>query len=136
MAFLRRLFKAARRELTLIDPYIDEDVFLMLALPLPAVMVRVFTNGKKAPADAHVLAERLRREGRRVEFYGTADVHDRFFRVDHEWWHSGHSFKDLGNRVSLLRRVTSRETLGKLRRIEEALLAKGSPIWASRKPGS
>lgn len=124
---IRKLFTAAERELTMIDPYVDDQILSMVKLLPPVVVVRVFTD-RIEPADFCVLVGKLRREGYQIHIYRTREFHDRYLRVDEEWWHSGHSFKDLGSRDSRLSKITGAKFLGKLREREKALLASAMEI--------
>jgi hypothetical protein len=49
-------------------------------------------------------------------------------RIDDDWWHSGHSFKDMGSRVSQLTRVepANREAM---RQIEQRTLAGATELY-------
>lgn len=124
---VRKLFMAVERELTVIDSHIDDQILHMAKLLPAVVVVRVFTDHIHT-ADFCVLVGKLRREGRQIHVYRTREFHDRYLRVDDEWWHSGHSFKDLGSRDSRLSKVTEPEFLDKLREREKVLLASATEI--------
>jgi uncharacterized LabA/DUF88 family protein len=117
---IRRLFKSAQHRITLIDPYIDDQVFEILTLVSPSVEVFVFTN-KIQISDYMTIIAKFRREGRKIRLFRTKEFHDRYLRVDDEWWHSGHSFKDLGNADSRLSCVRDEGFIAKLRERETEL---------------
>ena len=83
-----------------------DQIFEMMGLISPTVTISVFTNKIQAP-DFCSLVAKLRLEGRSIRLYRTKDNHDRFLGVDEEWWHSGHSFKNLGDKDSMLSKVAN-----------------------------
>jgi hypothetical protein len=74
----------------------------------------------------------LREQGRSVKLV-TVPVrempHDRWFRVDDEWWHSGASLKDLGLRVSRISKVDSAEGRAHDSMLEVLLRSANTPGW-------
>lgn len=111
---VRQLFKSAKKEIILIDPYVNDQVLQMVHLLPASVKVSIITN-RISPSDFCVQVGKLRSEGYAVSVRRTADFHDRFLCVDGEWWHSGHSFKDLGGKDSLINRVEDEMALRKLK---------------------
>ena len=101
---IRDLFKSAGQSITVIDPYIDDQIFDLVGLTAVSVKITILTNKIQA-SDYATLLGKLRREGRHVRLYRTKDYHDRFLRIDAKWWHSVHSFKDLGSANSRLSRI-------------------------------
>lgn len=95
--FVRRIITEAKDELTIIDPYLNDEALLLVRLLGPGTEVIVLTN-KVGPEDFCVLVRKLRSEGRKIRIYGTKEFHDRFIKADAKWWHSGHSLKDLERR--------------------------------------
>jgi hypothetical protein len=105
---VRGLFKSASRKLVIIDPYVNEQIFDMIALVSKAAKVLVITDeGKLKPPDYKVYVRKLRLEGRQIDILHSKDVHDRFIKVDDEWWHSGHTIKDLGTKDSVIKKLGS-----------------------------
>lgn len=124
---VRKLFMAADHELTVIDSHIDYQILLMVKLSPSAVVVRIFTD-QIHTTDFCVLVGKLRRESRQIHIYQTKEFHDRFLRVDDQWWHSGHSFKDLGSKDSRISKINEVQVLRKLREREKTLLASATEI--------
>ena len=98
---------AARNEVGIIDPYIGVELFELLACLGKQVGVTMITDQRHLPPDLGALVARCRKEGRRLRVYSSRDIHDRYLRIDDDWWHSGHSFKDLGSRVSHVTHVNA-----------------------------
>lgn len=104
---IRKLLVAARNEVGIIDPYIGVELFELLACLGKQVGVTMITDQRHLPPDLGALVARCRKEGRRLRVYSSRDIHDRYLRIDDDWWHSGHSFKDLGSRVSHVTHVNA-----------------------------
>jgi uncharacterized LabA/DUF88 family protein len=112
---LKKLFLSAKSEITLIDSYVDDQILKMIPLLSFKVTVRIFTN-KISPADFEIQVKKLRNNGHKVQVFKTISFHDRFLGIDHEWWHSGHSFKDIGSRVSVLAKIEDEVVIHKLQK--------------------
>jgi uncharacterized LabA/DUF88 family protein len=104
---VRKLLVSAIAEICIIDPYLGADFFDLLLCILPEVSVVFVTDEARLPKDCKALMTRSAKEGRSVRVYFSNDFHDRYIRIDNEWWHSGHSIKDLGNRVSQMTRLNA-----------------------------
>ena len=122
---VRKCFLSATREITLVDPYVDDQVLQMIPLVPKTVAVTILSD-RISPADFCVQVIKLRKEGYIVRVVRTEAFHDRFLCVDGRWWHSGHSFKDLGGRDSLLSRIRDEVIVGRLRARVEKELANGT----------
>ena len=117
---IRKLFAEARARVLVVDSYLDEQILLTLQMLPVNVAVKLLTD--RLPADFCTMVMKLRREGRNIEIRQTKEFHDRFLLVDDILWHSGHSFKDLGNKDSRLSKVTDMDARDKLKkRVAEVL---------------
>ena len=88
-------FGRATRDIVIIDPYVDAGTIKLL-LWVPST-VDVTVVGNRVTADARAEADTLRAHGRRIRIVRVPRglmSHDRWFRVDDGWWHSGASLKD------------------------------------------
>jgi hypothetical protein len=112
---VRKLFVSAKQSIIVVDPYIDDQILQMIAL-LPKNISSIVLTYKISPLDFCVQVNKLRKEGYKLQIYKTKVFHDRFLGVDDQWWHSGHSFKDLGGKDSLLSKIEDSDTLKKLRK--------------------
>ena len=116
---IRNLMKSAKDNITIIDQYVDDQILTMIKLLKTKINITIFTN-KTSPIDFCVQIKKLRNEGRLVTIYKNNAWHDRFIGIDNVWWHSGHSFKDLGGKDSMLNKVTGKIPLDKLKaRVEK-----------------
>jgi uncharacterized LabA/DUF88 family protein len=104
---LRDLMESARDRVIIIDSYVDDQILLMIQLIKHKVNKMIITNTKKVtPPDFFIQVKKLKKDGHLLDIYDSKKFHDRFICIDDDWWHSGHSFKDLGVKNSLLSKVT------------------------------
>lgn len=103
---LRDLLKSARNKIIVIDSYIDDQILVMFQLLSSGIRKIIITNTKKiAPADFSVQVQKLKNDGHLIDVYNSKRFHDRFICIDDTWWHSGHSFKNFGEKDSMFNKV-------------------------------
>jgi hypothetical protein len=95
--FASKLVKSAKRRIAIIDNYVDESVFGLLAKRTKAVSATIYTSkiSKVLQSDldkhnaqyAPIIIERI------------TGVHDRFMIIDEKVYHIGASIKDLGKKL-------------------------------------
>lgn len=118
---VRNLFLSAKRSITVIDRFIDEEILYTLAVLPPIVRVRIITL-KIGGKDFTVLLSKLVKENRKIDIYKSKLFHDRFIRIDDAWWHLGHSIKDLGSADAMLARVKEPSILTTLSEREDEVV--------------
>jgi len=101
---IRNLLKSAEKSVTIIDGYINEEILHILSILPKEIKCSIITR-KISGNDFEVMVSKLRREGRIINIYKSDIFHDRFIRIDKEWWHLGHSIKDLGSADAMLSKV-------------------------------
>jgi len=114
-AFVADLIKSAKREIVLIDNYIDESV-LTLFSKNQAVNVTIYTQpiSKQLKLDL----KKYNAQYRPITIKPFKDAHDRFMLIDGvELYHIGASLKDLGKKWFAFSRMEmgSLEILGRLK---------------------
>lgn len=120
---IRNLMISAKDNILIIDSYVDDQILTMIKLLERKIKITIFTQ-KPSPADFCIQVKKLRAEGYCIVIHKTNIFHDRFIGVDDIWWHSGHSFKDLGNKDSMLNKVIEKKVLSKLKdRVAEEVLS-------------
>ena len=103
---LRNLMKSAKDSITIIDLYIDDQILLMIQLLEPKIKKIIITDTNKiTPSDFFIQVQKLKKDGHLIDVLESKKFHDRFIRIDDIWWHSGHSFKNLGEKNSMLSKV-------------------------------
>src|SRR3989344_1437364 len=111
---LRNLMESAKNSITIVDSYIDDQILLMIQPLKPEINKIIITNTDKiTPADFFIQVQKLKRDGHLINIYKSEKFHDRFICIDDIWWHSGHSFKNLGEKDSMFNKVTE-ETAKKI----------------------
>ena len=104
---LRNLMKSTKNSIVIIDQYVDEQILLMFQLLKPEINKTIITDTKKITSpDFFVQVEKMKKDGHLIDIYNSKKFHDRFVGVDNIWWHSGHSFRNLGEKDSMLNKVT------------------------------
>ncbi|MCI0184611.1 phospholipase D family protein [Sulfoacidibacillus ferrooxidans] len=92
---IRRLFKRTTKELFVIDPYINEDVFSMFEIIPASVMIRLITSNYQG--DSLVIAKRFRRERGNFDFRKSRKLHDRYLFCDNHCYLFGSSLNNFGS---------------------------------------
>jgi len=106
---LRDLMKSAKKSITIIDPYVDDQILLMIQPLEPKINKIIITDTDRVtPADFFVQIKKLKNDRHLINIYNSKNFHDRFICIDGNWWHSGHSFKNLGEKDSILSKVTKK----------------------------
>jgi len=121
---VRSLFRSAKSDIVMVDPYVDDQVLQMIPLLPKAVHITILSS-KISPSDFCVQVQKLRRDGYTIHVCCTKAFHDRFLGVDGQWWHSGHSFKDLGGKDSFLSQINDAQAVTKLKKRVQAEISKG-----------
>ncbi len=107
---LRDLMKSAKNNIVIIDSHIDDQILLMFQLLKPEIHKIIITDVRYIiSSDFNAQVQKLKRDGHQIDIYNNKEFHDRFIRIDNCWWHSGHSFKDLGGKNSMFNKIS--ETL-------------------------
>ena len=111
---LRNLMESAKNSITIIDSYLDDQILLMIQPLKPKIKKIIITDTDKiTPADFFMQVQKLKKDGHLIDIYKSKKFHDRFICIDDIWWHSGHSFKNLGEKDSMLNKIT-KETAKKI----------------------
>jgi len=96
----REQLQSATSSIVIIDSYINEEILKTISTLKKEISVLIISEHIR-PADFDVQVNKLRRDGYKIKVFKTDMFHDRFLGIDNEWTHSGHSFKDIGSRVSM-----------------------------------
>jgi hypothetical protein len=122
---VRLLLQGARREVVLVDPYVDQTLAEQLEAVDPQVQIRVLTRMFKG--DGRLALQKLAAQRSRLEVRIDASIfHDRFLKVDETFFHLGSSVKDVGIKGTMINRVEEPEEIRKLGELL-ALVWSGAP---------
>lgn len=95
--FATDLIKSAKKNIILIDNYIDESVLLMLSKRNEKVKATIIS--RSIPQTLQLDIDRLNKQYPPIEIQIYGDYHDRFLIIDKDVYHIGASLKDLGKRI-------------------------------------
>ena len=95
--FATDLIKSAKKDITLIDNYIDESVLLMLSKRKAKVRATIITRSDSKVSQLDIDKHNAQYAPIEVKICDT--IHDRFLIIDNEVYHLGASLKDLGKRL-------------------------------------
>lgn len=116
-AFINDLLKLAKKEIILIDNYIDHTLFTLCS-KYPNIHFTIYTQeiSKQLKLDF----QKYEKQYKNIELKTAKEFHDRFLIIDNsEIYHIGASLKDLGNKVFAFSKlnidINSFELLGKLK---------------------
>ena len=95
--FATDLIKTAKKDIMLIDNYIDESVLLMLSKRNAKVHATIITQSNSRTTLLDI--EKYNAQYTPIEINNSDFIHDRFLIIDKEVYHIGASLKDLGKKL-------------------------------------
>lgn len=101
--FVSDLIKSAKRNLVLIDNYVDESVLMLLSKRSASVTAEIRTGRLSGQLQLDV--QRHNSQYPPINIVQTQNIHDRFLIVDDEVYHIGASLKDLGKKLFAFSRM-------------------------------
>ena len=113
--FASKLIKSAKKEIVLIDNYVDETVLTMLDKRGPAVKATIYT--KPLSAQFQLDLNKHNAQYPLIEVHAFNKAHDRFLIVDKTVYHIGASLKDLGKKwfaFSLMQDLTPNDLISRI----------------------
>ena len=112
--FVCRLVRQAKKNVVLIDNYVDETVLTLLDKRDSGVTATIYTQHLSQQLQLDIARHNAQYPPIEVKPFNRA--HDRFLLIDDEVYHIGASIKDLGKKwfaFTLMRDITSQELLDK-----------------------
>lgn len=104
---IRKLFQKAEASITIVDPYLDSSVFIMIGTTASSSLkIRLLTY--KIPSDFDQEARKFLAQhiNFTLEARRSKEFHDRFVMIDDdECWHVDCSIKDAGNKAFMLSKI-------------------------------
>ena len=109
-AFFQDIIKTAKKEIVLIDGYVDLSVLERLAVKQKNVAVKIFTDSRAELRQIDV--DRFNEQYPKVSMDYTKKMHDRFLIIDNrDLYHIGASLKDLGKACFAFEKMEDAKTL-------------------------
>ncbi|MCM1310054.1 MAG: virulence RhuM family protein [Bacteroides sp.] len=96
--FACKLVKSAKKQIILIDNYVDETVLTLLDKRDANVRATIYTDAEKSK-QISLDIQRHNKQYAPIEIKFVSDIHDRFQIIDETLYHVGASIKDLGRRL-------------------------------------
>ena len=104
--FVEDLVKSAKREVVLIDNYVDAKTFDLLDVRTAGVQATIYTEQVNQTLLRLQQLHNQEHSSQPVNVVAyTHPFHDRFLIIDDELWHCGASFKDLGRKLFAIDRL-------------------------------
>ncbi len=115
--FVCDLIKSAKKEIILIDNYIDESVLQLFTKRNKKVSVTIFTPKITKVLQQDIAKHNAQHEKIKIKTF--AKSHDRFLIIDEQVYHFGASLKDLGKKwFAFSKMQISKETITKQLKIK------------------
>lgn len=109
-AFFQDLIKTAKKEIVLIDSYVDLSVLERLSVKQKNVIVKIFTHPKAELQQIDI--DQFNKQYPTLAVDYTQKMHDRFMIIDNkDLYHIGASLKDLGKACFAFEKMEDSKTL-------------------------
>jgi hypothetical protein len=95
--FVANLIKTAKKEIILIDNWLDESVLMLLAKREAKVKASIYT--KAITTEIQTDLTKHNAQYPKILIEEKPNIHDRFLVIDNDLYHIGASFKDLGKKL-------------------------------------
>jgi hypothetical protein len=104
---IRDILRVAKKQIWIVDSWVDETIWALLKNLSPGVDVRILTSNAKGDF-ALERAKFCKQYGSAVEVRSVRSYHDRFILIDGKrCWHLGASIKDAGAKACLISEISS-----------------------------
>ncbi|MDR1340337.1 MAG: virulence RhuM family protein [Prevotellaceae bacterium] len=95
--FVSDLVKMAKKEIVVIDNWLDESVLILLSKRNAKVKATIYT--KKISDTLKLDLQRYNSQYPKIVIEEKTNIHDRFLLIDNDLYHIGASIKDLGKKL-------------------------------------
>jgi len=106
--FVADLIKSAKKNLVLLDNYVDESVLLLLAKRSAGVKAKIITRKVSRQLQLDLAKHNAQYEP--IALSQSSKFHDRFLLVDDTAYHIGASLKDLGKKLFAFSKMEAKPT--------------------------
>jgi len=114
--FVNTLLKSAKKEVTLIDNYIDDSVLTIFS-KYPKLNFMIIT--KQISKQLKLDLQKYNSQYKNLKVLTSNKYHDRFLIIDNATYHIGASLKDLGKKVFAFSKITDNIILDSLEKIHK-----------------
>ncbi|MDY8092788.1 hypothetical protein UY456_07265 [Paenibacillus polymyxa] len=106
---IKAILMGAKREILIIDNYIDTSLFLVLGEVDQSVAIKILTS--KLHGDTPIAIEKYKAQRGNFEWCQVKDFHDRYIFIDNECYLLGASIKDFANRATTLSAIKDKQVV-------------------------
>lgn len=110
---IKSILLSARKEILIVDNYIDFSLLLILTEVNSSVSIKLITS--KLNNDMPVALEKYKAQHRNFEWCQVKDFHDRYLFVDNQCYLLGSSIKDFANKATTLLEIKERHVIKSIR---------------------
>ena len=96
-AFVTNLIRSAKKQIILLDNYVDESVLVMLSKRSKGVTAEIYTE--RISQQLKLDIQKYNCQYPPISLAPVKNIHDRFLIVDEDTYHIGASLKDLGKKL-------------------------------------
>jgi hypothetical protein len=110
---IKNIISSTEKELTIVDPYIDNTVFAILEEVKKSAKIIILAS--KLQGDSKVMARKFKKERGNFEIYKTKQFHDRFIIVDKKCYAIGSSINNFGDKATTLFQISDDLVINKIK---------------------
>lgn len=100
------IMKTAKKEILLVDAYIDEKTLSLFSFKKPHIKIKILTHPNSLGERLDLFKESFNKQYQNLEIRASKVFHDRFLIIDsNECYHLGASLKDLGKSVFMFSKI-------------------------------
>ena len=110
---IKNIISSTEKELTIVDPYIDNTVFAILEEAKKSAKIMILAS--KLQGNSKVMAIKFKKERGNFEIYKTKQFHDRFIIVDKKCYVIGSSINNFGDKATTLFQISDGLVINKIK---------------------
>ena len=108
---IQKIINSAKKNVKIIDNYINSDILDLLYDLQEDILVKLITKSNVSK-NFKTSISKYNLDRNNLEIRISDESHDRFILIDdNECYHSGHSFKDVGKKVSVLKKLNDNKKM-------------------------
>lgn len=111
--FIVDLIKSAKKEIILIDNFIDESILTLLSNKNKDVIITIYT--REISDKLELAKDKFNKQYNNLEIKQFNKSHDRFLIIDNQTYHIGASLKDIGKKWFCFSKIKDFDLLSKLK---------------------
>ncbi|MBP1157673.1 MULTISPECIES: hypothetical protein [unclassified Paenibacillus] len=106
---IMEIFVNVKKELFIVDNYVDSSLFLMLDIVKSSASIKLLTS--KMHGDASIAVDKFKAQRGNFDWCKAKDFHDRYLIADNDCYLLGASIKDFANKATTLVAIKEKEVI-------------------------